>query len=155
MRMNTICRLILVAVLALGSGCAKPDWIDQTLMTVDVTGTWRDSGGTIDLILEEQGSKVTGSMVWRGSFTSASGTISGGIDGSVAGEVFRFKQTRGIDIGVNGELTVNEDEMSGVVDGPLAAETYSCDAPIHPLPLVRSSRPKRRSTWLTDTPKLS
>jgi len=51
MRMNTICRLILVAVLALGSGCAKPDWIDQTLMTVDVTGTWRDSGGTIDLTL--------------------------------------------------------------------------------------------------------
>ena len=63
MRMNTICRLILVAVLALGSGCAKPDWIDQTLMTVDVTGTWRDSGGTIDLTLEQQGSKVTGSMV--------------------------------------------------------------------------------------------
>ena len=62
MRMNTICRLILVAVLALGSGCAKPDWIDQTLMTVDVTGTWRDSGGTIDLTLEQQGSKVTGSM---------------------------------------------------------------------------------------------
>ena len=115
MRMNTICRLILVAVLALGSGCAKPDWIDQTLMTVDVTGTWRDSGGTIDLILEQQGSKVTGSMVWRGSFTSASGTISGGIDGSVAGEVFRFKQTRGVDIGVNGELTVDGDQMSGVV----------------------------------------
>jgi len=76
--MNTIARVILVAVLALGSGCAKPDWIDQTLMTVDVTGTWRDSGGTIDLTLEQQGSKVTGSMIWRGSFTSASGTISGG-----------------------------------------------------------------------------
>ena len=33
--------LMLVAVvLACGSGCAKPDWIQQTLVTVDVTGTW-------------------------------------------------------------------------------------------------------------------
>jgi hypothetical protein len=27
-------------VLVLGSGCAKPDWIQSTLVTVDVTGTW-------------------------------------------------------------------------------------------------------------------
>ncbi len=38
--MNTITRLIFVAVLAFGSGCAKPDWIQQTLVTVDVTGVW-------------------------------------------------------------------------------------------------------------------
>ena len=25
--------------LACGSGCARPDWIEQTLVTVDVTGT--------------------------------------------------------------------------------------------------------------------
>jgi hypothetical protein len=31
--------LALLATLALGSGCAKPDWIQQTLVTVDVTGT--------------------------------------------------------------------------------------------------------------------
>jgi hypothetical protein len=107
--------LILMVSLVVGVGCAKPDWIQQTLVTVDVTGSWRDSGGTIDFTLKQQGSKVTGSMVWRGSFTSASGTVSGGIEGSVAGEVFRFKQTQGVDIGVNGELTVSGDEMSGVV----------------------------------------
>jgi len=28
-------------MLALGSGCAKSDWIGRTLVTVDVTGTWR------------------------------------------------------------------------------------------------------------------
>jgi len=35
------CPLVLVAaVLACSSGRAKPDWIQQTLVTVDVTGTW-------------------------------------------------------------------------------------------------------------------
>src|SRR5262245_25332992 len=35
------CPLVLVAaVLACSSGRAKPDWIRQTLVTVDVTGTW-------------------------------------------------------------------------------------------------------------------
>ena len=29
----------------LASGCAKPDWIEQTLVTVDVTGTWVGSMG--------------------------------------------------------------------------------------------------------------
>jgi len=42
--MNTITRVILVAVLAFGSGCAKPDWIQQTLVTVDVTGHGSLSG---------------------------------------------------------------------------------------------------------------
>jgi hypothetical protein len=36
--MNTIARVIFVAMLAFGSGCAKPDWIQQTLVKVDVTG---------------------------------------------------------------------------------------------------------------------
>ena len=39
--MRTIAWAILVAALAGGSGCARPDWIEQTLVTVDVTGTWR------------------------------------------------------------------------------------------------------------------
>ena len=33
--------LVLVVALVLGSSCAKPDWIEQTLVTADVTGTWR------------------------------------------------------------------------------------------------------------------
>jgi hypothetical protein len=63
--MSTITRVILVAVL-LGSGCAKPDWIQQTLVTVDVTGMWRDTDGTVELKLEQYGPKVTGAMLWRG-----------------------------------------------------------------------------------------
>jgi len=107
--------MLVAAVLALVSGCAKPDWIEQTVVTVDVTGTWRDQDGTFDLSLEQHGSKVTGSMVWRASFTSASGTIFGAINGAVTGEVFRFKQTGGVDISVNGELTVTGDQMTGLV----------------------------------------
>ncbi len=38
--MNTIGRVILVAMLAFGFGCARPDWIQDTLVTVDVTGVW-------------------------------------------------------------------------------------------------------------------
>jgi len=41
--------LMLVAtVLVCGSGCAKPDWIQQTLVTVDVTGTWVGSIGGVN-----------------------------------------------------------------------------------------------------------
>ena len=35
--------LILMVSLVVSVGCAKPDWIEQTLVTVDVTGTWRKS----------------------------------------------------------------------------------------------------------------
>jgi len=113
--MKAVAGALVAAALAFGFGCARPDWIEQTLVTVDVTGMWRDSGGTIDLTLEQQGSKVTGSMIWRGSFISASGTISGAIEGSVAGDVFLFKQTGGPSIGVNAEMTVSGDEMAGNV----------------------------------------
>ena len=30
--------LLVVSALALGSGCARPDWIQSTRVTVDVTG---------------------------------------------------------------------------------------------------------------------
>jgi len=40
---RAIARMILVAALVCGSGCARSDWIDRTLVTVDVTGTWEGS----------------------------------------------------------------------------------------------------------------
>jgi hypothetical protein len=41
--------------------------------------------------------------------------ISGTIEDTVAGDVFQFKQTSGINIGVEGTMTVSEDEMTGAV----------------------------------------
>jgi hypothetical protein len=111
--MNTIARVILVAALAFGSGCAKPDWIQNTLVTVDVTGVWRGTGGNFELALEQHGQKVTGKMAWRG--IQSLGTLAGAIEGSVTGDVFRFKQTGGTDPRVEGEMTVSGDEMSGNV----------------------------------------
>jgi len=33
--------LVIGVALALASGCAQSDWIDRTLVTVNVTGEWR------------------------------------------------------------------------------------------------------------------
>jgi hypothetical protein len=39
--MRTIAWILMAAALAIGSGCATPpDWIERTLVTVDVTGSW-------------------------------------------------------------------------------------------------------------------
>ena len=103
---NTIARVMLVVALPCGTGCARPDWIEQTVVTIDVTGTWRSTtGGLFELNLEQQGTRVKGSM-----FT---GTVTGAIEGTVAGDVFRFRQMDGTYATWEGEMTVNGDEMRG------------------------------------------
>jgi len=55
--------------LVFASGCAQKDWIDRTLVTVDVTGVWSGSlrgaqaPRDVQLELKQEGSKVTGTMV--------------------------------------------------------------------------------------------
>jgi hypothetical protein len=118
--MKTIVWGILVAALACGSGCTRPDWIEQTLVTVDVTGTWQGGvggtgglgGGSYELYLEQQGPKVRGSIRRYGSLLTSPGSISGPIEGTVAGDVFSFRQTNGP---LTGETTVSGDEMTGEV----------------------------------------
>src|SRR5882672_2471257 len=104
--------LPLIALLIVVSGCARPDWIQRTLVTVDVTGTWegaatRTGQGAFQLILEQQGSQVKGLLR---NFRAACANVVGPIEGTVAGDVFSFKQTNGP---ITGELTVSGDEMSG------------------------------------------
>jgi hypothetical protein len=113
--MRTIGGVLIVTALAFGSGCARSDWIERTLVTVDVTGTWYGSvggaggpgGGSIWFELEQQGSTVKGSMQ---SDVAAYGVPTRQIDGTVAGDVFRFRQRNG---NVVGEVTVSGDEMTG------------------------------------------
>ena len=77
--------LVLAAGLSLGFGCAKTDWIDRTLVTVDVTGSWRSAEGSLlELVLTQQGSKVTGSIAKQGT-RNFGNRISGAIEGTVAG----------------------------------------------------------------------
>jgi hypothetical protein len=58
------------AALLLGSVCAsRPDWIESTLVTVDVSGAWHGTlvagGGNsarVELMLEQRGARVTGTI---------------------------------------------------------------------------------------------
>jgi hypothetical protein len=115
--MKIIAGFLMAVALAFASGCAKTDWIDRTLVTVDVTGTWfgrissaGSTQGFPDLLfeLEQQGSTVKGFVRVTGM---GGGGIAGPIEGTVAGDVFRFKARRGSE----GELTVSGDEMNGRV----------------------------------------
>jgi hypothetical protein len=102
---RVIPRVLIAAALAFGSGCARTDWIDRTLVTENVTGVWFGSIGgraNVQLELQHQGPKVTGFVRFGGSPTP--------IEGSVAGDVFTFKNARG---SFSGELTVGGDEMTG------------------------------------------
>jgi hypothetical protein len=80
-----------VTALVLG-GCAQTDWIDRTLVTVDVTGVWEgrliattSASRDVVLVLQQQGGKVTGEIrnLSTGSVTSAG---SAPIEGTVNGD---------------------------------------------------------------------
>jgi hypothetical protein len=122
--MKTIVGVLIVAALAAGSGCAKTDWIDRTLVTVDVTGTWNGSVGgqqgvgDVFLELDQQGQMVTGTLRLK----AGQGDLSGPIEGTVAGDLFRFRNKRG---NVGGELTVSGDEMTGMTETPMGSRPVS------------------------------
>ena len=107
-------RAFLTFGLLIFAGCAqRADWIGGTLVTVDVTGTWQGTtiDGWFELVLEQQGPKVTGSALIRG-LKSSGNAISGPIDGVVRGDEFTFRQTNGR---MRGATKVSGDEMSGQV----------------------------------------
>ncbi len=123
--MTPLAGVLMAAALAFASGCARSDWIERTLVTADVTGVWSgkayiphaEAGSPIvlHLELEQAGPKVKGSMRPSGSIPWRSANvapISGPIEGTVAGDVFKFRETNG---SIRGELTVSGDEMSGEV----------------------------------------
>ena len=110
--MRAIVGILIAVTMAVGSGCAKTDWIDRTLVTVDVTGTWETVGSsTLQLELNQQGPNVTGYLRLTG-FASTPG--SGPIVASVAGDTFRFRQVNGSG---EGEMTVSGDDMAGQIRG--------------------------------------
>ena len=101
------------------AGCARGDWIDRTLVTENVTGVWSGSmegspfSPRVELELRQQGAKVTGVMKVppTGTYSFGSGVP---IDGNVAGDVFTFRDQRGI---YSRELTVGGDDMAGQILG--------------------------------------
>jgi hypothetical protein len=111
---SVIVRTILVT--ALVCGCARPDWIERTLVTVDVTGIWEGSASTdrarvwLQLDLVQEGSRV------KGVARRALGPTTPEISGTVAGDMFTFRGVQ--DTNFFGEMTVNGEEMSGRVSIP-------------------------------------
>lgn len=98
-----------------GCGANRADWIEQTLVTVDVTGTWQSiEGFAMRLVLEQQGKKVTGRMFVQPSSSSAGADI----EGSVAGDMFRFSPARGTS--VVGDMRVSGDDMRGCLRGSVS-----------------------------------
>jgi hypothetical protein len=110
--------MILAVAVVCGSGCARSDWIDRTLVTVDVTGTWEGSGSTsqgtswLQFNLAQQGSQVKGTVKGMGMNRSA-----GQLTGTVAGDVFTFRLT---DVPFTGEMSVSGDEMTGPATIPVS-----------------------------------
>ena len=115
-----------LAALMCVSGCTTPpDWIERTLVTVDVTGHWygsspQSSGAGSSyaefwLDLQQAGPKARGSIQAKGIRTGLGGTGRVPIEGTIAGDVFTFRQTNGP---MTGELTVDGDELKGEILQP-------------------------------------
>ena len=107
---------VIAAALVLTSGCTQKDWIDRTLVTVDVTGVWEGKQivtgpiltREIVLVLQQQGAKVTGEIrnLGTGGFIGATP-----VEGAVNGDTLSLSG-RGISV----VLQVNGDEMTGSGD---------------------------------------
>jgi hypothetical protein len=112
-------RWLLIGLLFLASaGCARRDWVSDLLVLTDVTGTWEGSAAAkltartlvITMALQQGGPKVTGELLWSGGFGGQGGSEQ--LEGVVTGEVLSF--SRGP---IQGELTVDGDEMTGRILG--------------------------------------
>ena len=123
--MRAIGGLLVAATLAIGSGCAaRPDWIERTLVTVDVTGNWHGtaSAGALRITgpdelwldLQQEGRRVKGSFSRLPEKFSGGAYLFGPIEGAIAGDIFSFTMTSG---GATGELTGSGDQMTGTVNG--------------------------------------
>jgi hypothetical protein len=136
---------LIVAVLVFSSGCVtRPDWIQATLVTADVTGVWQ---GTVPspvvgpvmravLDLEQEGPKV------KGKLETPNRRTSGALEGRVGGDVFHFKVINNAgEIAVTGELTVSGDEMEGLVTVPTSTSPTTQTARISLRRVAAPSRP--------------
>jgi hypothetical protein len=98
------------------AGCAGS--MQQAPPTVDVTGKWQgdwvarqqnQGGGQIQLDIKQTGAKYTGNLLITGTGDDPSGLTEGYVTGN------RVEIT--VPAGATGYLTVNGDEMSGLIAG--------------------------------------
>lgn len=112
---------MMVGLLVSGAlGCVRPDWIQSTLVTVDVSGEWQGNvtkptasygPSLIQLNLQQSGPKVTGTFSFSpGPSTSPGPTKDVPLEGTISGDVLSFRNFNG---SVTAELQVNGDTMKG------------------------------------------
>jgi len=120
---------VLGVALMLASGCAQKDRIDRTPVTVDVTGVWEGTqagtGNRIELILRQEGAKVTGEMK---GIRKLDGTEEPTfpIVGTVSGDTVSFREESGepfrVQVLVNGDEMTGIDEMTEIAEGTSKAD---------------------------------
>jgi hypothetical protein len=113
-KVRTFTRALLVLAIASTIACAQKDWIDRTLVTENVTGSWYGAMGGRDglwLTFKQEGSKVTGEFHTTGYLASWIST-EGPIEGTVAGDVLTFADRRGT---FRAETRIDGDEMTGQI----------------------------------------
>ena len=120
-------RWLQVWLVLLIAGCARADWIEETLVTVDVTGrwtgTWSGSGtaGDMEMTLRQSGAKATGNVKVPGGPYAYD--FSGPILGTITGDVLSFTVNNGR---LQGEVVVALDEMSGTVTMTPSTQSGCC-----------------------------
>ena len=110
---------LMVAMMLIGlAGCAGSGSMQQAPPTVDVTGKWQGNwvarqqgqgGGQILLDIKQTGSKYTGNLLITGAGNDPSGLTEGFVTGN--------RVEISVPAGATGYLTVNGDEMSGLIAG--------------------------------------
>jgi len=104
------------------AGCASSVGPATMAPTVDITGKWTGQwvatnqalgSGTIEMTVKQDGSQYTGNLLITGTATDPSGFTQGVVSGN---EVRVLQPTS-----VTGRLTVNGDNMTGTLQGVVAA----------------------------------
>ena len=117
--------VIIGVALVVASACARTDWIDRTLVTVDVTGVWegtetptsaRGTENPIELVLEQKGAKVSGELKGVRNLHGVSSPATIQIEGTMSGDTFSF---HAVNPGPTMQvvLQVKGDEMTGEAQG--------------------------------------
>src|SRR5262249_52799348 len=110
--------VVIAVALVFQGGCRSSDWIERTLVTVDVTGVWEgsntQSGLSYDfvLVLQQQGAQVTGRRTQVGGAFTNLPSSDAAIEGTVNGDTFSFHDINAPAISVS--LIVSGDEMAGI-----------------------------------------
>jgi hypothetical protein len=113
---------LLIGLMMIGlAGCAGGGGSSSTQQappTVDITGEWQGNwvarqqtqgGGQIEMDIKQTGAKYTGNLLITGAPNDPSGLTEGYVTGN--------RVEISVPAGATGSLTVNGDEMSGLIAG--------------------------------------